>query len=46
MNVWITDSVSLIRDIAVFLTSTPIFYVVGTFLLIPIVKLFKGLVGG
>lgn len=46
MNTWISDSLTLIQDIASFLISEPVFYIVGALLLLIIVKLFKGLVGG
>lgn len=46
MSIWITESVSFIGDIASFLTSAPIFNIVGCFLLIPIAKCFKSMVGG
>lgn len=46
MNTWVSDSLTLIVDFASFLTSEPIFYIVGCLLLLIIVKLFKGMVGG
>lgn len=44
MNIWISDSVDFLISIARFLTTTPIFYIVCCLLLLPVVKLVKGLV--
>lgn len=44
INVWITDSIDFLIDISSFFVTPPIFYIVCCFLLVLIVKLFKGLV--
>lgn len=46
MNTWVDDSITFVQDIASFLMSTPVFYIVGCLLLYLIVKLFKGMAGG
>ena len=46
MSVWIEESLTLLQDIASFLISSPIFYIVGCLLLLVIVRLFKGMSGG